>query len=65
MIDHERKQNRLNILSSALERGTIVNVRSMLNVCIRLKSLICSNPCRVSNGTCCGNWLIRSSMAIS
>ena len=31
MIDHERKQNRLNILSSALERGTIVNVRSMLN----------------------------------
>ena len=31
MVDHERKQNRLNILSSALERGTIVNVRSMLN----------------------------------
>jgi len=31
MVDHEREQNRLNILSSALERGTIVNVRSMLN----------------------------------
>ena len=31
MVDQERKQNRLNILSSALERGTIVNVRTMLN----------------------------------
>jgi len=31
MVDQERKQNRLKILSSALERGTIANVRSMLN----------------------------------
>jgi len=31
MADEERKQNRLKILASALERGTIANVRSMLN----------------------------------
>jgi len=31
MADDERKQNRLKILASALERGTIANVRSMLN----------------------------------
>jgi len=31
MVDQERKQNRLKILSSALERGTIVNVSTMLN----------------------------------
>ena len=31
MADQERKQNRLKILASALERGTIANVRSMLN----------------------------------
>ena len=31
MTDQERKQNRLKILSAALERGTIANVRSMLN----------------------------------
>lgn len=31
MSNEERKQNRLKILASALERGTIANVRSMLN----------------------------------
>jgi magnesium transporter len=31
MGDQERKQNRLKILSSALERGTVANVSSMLN----------------------------------
>jgi len=31
MADEERKQNRLKILASALERGTIANVRSMVN----------------------------------
>jgi magnesium transporter len=31
MADQERKQSRLNILSTALERGTIASVRTMLN----------------------------------